>query len=340
MQQRSGCLLGISCPRTTAPVIEIGVLYLSDQMQKGHSSCVVGAAPLEKCLCVYRKGDVCNSGKTGSSFTADACKTHLQVQPFPGSVARHGGKVSKGSLPDLGTLGKGGGNTGKGCFRCPESADAAAEESHGVHSTLVGIDTAGCLVHCLFCFQTCLTQPEKTVFRRCVRCFLPDLEALGKVRLQGCCAGGKGVNIHIPVTAAIAPIHKAGLWGGVYLGQKALISQRPYMLPVSRREMIPEDLPGDFLKLGNRVESACGAAPTGFAADDAAPQAAPFQFFSICVQHIHIKQPSQRGGFFNGGAKLLQLGSVGVYSVKCLTAGDFLKSPSGQNFVPGKFFVQ
>ena len=71
------------------------------------------------------------------------------------------------------------------------------------------------------------------------------------------------------------------------------------------------------------------AASPGRTANNATALALPIQLVAVSIQHIHIKEPPQRGGFFNFYTKGFQRVGIHIHSKIAFTTGVFAEDLFG-----------
>ena len=127
------------------------------------------------------------------------------------------------------------------------------------------------------------------------------------------------------MAAAVAAVHQTRLRGGGDLvedGPHGLLGGR---CCIQRRQGVGEDRRGLLLQLGHRMDPAAAADLGRAAADQALPafqmQLLPVHLPAVGAQHIHIIEPSQRGGILDIGGQLLDGQRVGVQHIERLAAG-------------------
>ena len=152
----------------------------------------------------------------------------------------------------------------------------------------------------------------------------------------------EGGKLHVPMTAAVAPVHQPRLGGGVDFIQQALHRQLFHLQAILPEEIFRHDAVCSSLKLRNAVEPPGGAAPARCAANDAVPALSvhqgAFQFHTVSIRHIHVKQPPHGGAVFQFGAEPFQLQRRSPCHKIGFAARDRLPRPAEEH--AGKAFFQ
>ena len=163
----------------------------------------------------------------------------------------------------------------------------------------MGVHPACGMEHLPFRQHSGGAQFRKGLLRRKVPGPPANLGAPGKIRGQRGGAGQEGEHIHIPVAAAVLPVHQSRLGGRRHLVQQRLAGQTGHRLAAVLFQRRVNQSGGFFLKLGDRVGAASGAGLGRAAADQAAPAWLPklltVHLAAVRAQHVHIEQPPHGG---------------------------------------------
>ena len=153
-------------------------------------------------------------------------------------------------------------------------------------------------------------------------------DASGEIGVQRGSARQKGEKIHIPVTAAVGPVHQTRLGCRGDLIEQRLRGKPGGIIAVRRVLRLGQKRPRLFLQRGNRVRAASCAdlcrASANQACPPVPPQLLPVNLLAVGAQHIHIKQPARRGLILDVCGDGLHGKRICIDQKDCLVPGFFL----------------
>ena len=121
----------------------------------------------------------------------------------------------------------------------------------------MGVDAAGGVQHLALGLTTQRPQGRERLGRELFRRLAARPGAGFKIGRRG--AVHEGEDIHIFMASAVAPVHKAGLWGGGHFVEQSADGQTGRVGNVLRVPGLGQDLRRLFLQFGHGMDAAAAA---------------------------------------------------------------------------------
>ena len=134
----------------------------------------------------------------------------------------------------------------------------------------MGVDAAGDVQHLALGLTTQGPQGREGLGRGLFRRLAARPGAGFKIGVERRGAVHESEHIHVPVASAVAPIHKAGLWGGGHFVEQGADGQTGRVGDVLRVPGPGQDLRRLFLQFGHGMDTAAAAHLSRPAADKTA----------------------------------------------------------------------
>ena len=134
----------------------------------------------------------------------------------------------------------------------------------------MGVDAAGGIQHLALGLTTQRPQGREGLGRGLFRRLAARPGAGFKIGVERRSAVHEGEHIHVPVASAVAPVHKAGLWGGGHFVEQGADGQTGRVGDVLRVPGLGQDLRRLFLQFGHGMDAAAAAHLSRPAADETA----------------------------------------------------------------------
>ena len=277
------------------------------------------------------QGGIPHPGQSPGRLSPNTGDPQLPVEPFsrgnrPLSGGQHGKILLQGNGCQSGAFRQQGLRLPAGSLGTPQPARRAAEKSQRENCSLVGVDSRRGGQHGPLRRLPCPPECQESGPGRLAGGVPAYGRAPRPVGSQRRGRGGEGENVHIPVAAAVGPVHQAGLGCDAHLVQQGPGGQGGRSLPIGGGKVGDDDPAGGLLQLRDAVDPPGGASPARRTADDAPPFAAsgghPIRPSPIRGQHIQIEKTAQRRALLNGHAQPFYFFPGAGYRVQRLAAGD------------------